>query len=111
MNSENFKAVAQWKRLSLKYFKKSVKKAMECSNVAGSSIEAAQSWRKAAIPLATPFLVKSLFWDFIKGGVKRQGNVEILRKTFYELDEFVEFMLQYLKLILASSLGLVIMQW
>ena len=89
MNSE--RAVAQWTKLSLNYFIKSERKAMERANEAGSSIEAAQSWRKAVIPLATPFLIKTLFWKYIQGGVKRQGKLQIWRKNFYELDEFVEF--------------------
>ena len=75
---------------------------MERANEAGSSIEASQSWRKAVIPLATPFLIKTLFWKYIQGGVKRQGKLQIWRKIFYELDEFVEYTLVPLENFLAS---------
>ena len=52
---------------------------------------------KLASCLPLFFVVKSLFRDFIKGSVKWQGNIEILRKTFYELDEFAAFYVAALK--------------
>ena len=76
---------------------------MKHSNVAGirSSIEAAQSrleksCHRSRLPLL--FLLKVYFGISSKVALSgRQGNVEILRKTFYELNEFVEFYAAVLK--------------
>lgn len=64
---------------------------MSRANDCGTSIEASQSWRRVTIPLATSYLVRNLFWKNIRGGIKRKGSVELWKKIFYELDEFLAF--------------------
>lgn len=88
---EGSQAIKQWLRLAMKYFQKKETEAMNRANESGTSIEAAQSWRRVTIPLATTYLVKSLFWKNIQGGIKRKGEIEHWRKVFYELDEFLKF--------------------
>ena len=88
---EGPRALKQWQQLSFKFFQKKESEAMRRSNDVGTSIEATQSWRRVTIPLATPYLVKALFWKNIEGGIKRKGETELWRKVFYELDEFLAF--------------------
>ena len=70
---------------------------MSRANDSGVLVEDAQSWRKASIPLASKAMIRTLFWQWVQGGVKRQGGLEIWRKVFYELDDFLDWYVSAMK--------------
>ena len=57
----------------------------------GASVAGTQSWKGATIPMASPLIIRELFLQHTKGGIKRNSYYEIWRKTFYDLEEFKAF--------------------
>ena len=85
------RAFEQWVRMTKKYFLRKEEEAMNRAQDSGASVADTQSWKRATIPMASPCIIRELFWQHIKGGVKRNSDYEIWRKSFYDLEEFKAF--------------------